>query len=149
MTLKVYFDACCLSRLTDDQGQARIRAEAEAIERIMRMVRQGAATWVSSTVLSIEISRNPDLDRRRETEALLSFADEVFVPGRLDADRAERLQQLGFSAFDALHLVSAEQVGARVFLTTDDALLRRARRFSELLHVRVENPISWYEEVQP
>ena len=30
--MKVYLDACCLSRLTDDQSQARIRQETEAVE---------------------------------------------------------------------------------------------------------------------
>jgi predicted nucleic acid-binding protein len=146
--LRVYLDACCLSRLTDDQSQARVRAEAEAVARIMRMVREGVATWVSSTVLNIEISRNPDPDRRREAEALLSFANEVFVPEMADANRAQQIEELGFTAFDALHLASAERVGADVFLTTDDVLLRRARRFGEVLHVRVENPISWHQEVR-
>ena len=68
-------DARCLSRLTDDQGQARVRAEAEAVGRILRLVREGLAQWVSSVVLNIEVSRNPDADRRRETEALLSFCE--------------------------------------------------------------------------
>jgi predicted nucleic acid-binding protein len=147
--LRVYLDACCLSRLTDDQSQARVRAEAEAVERIMRMVREGVATWVSSTILNIEISRNPDPDRRREAEALLSFANEVFVPEMADVERAQQIEELGFTAFDALHLASAERFGADVFLTTDDSLVRRARRFGDVLHVRVENPISWYQEVRP
>lgn len=148
-TLRVYLDACCISRLTDDQSQERVRAEAGAVERIMRMVREGVATWVSSTVLNIEISRNPDPDRRREAEALLSFANEVFVPDVKAASRAEQIAELGFTAFDALHLASAERVGADVFLTTDDVLMRRARRFGDVLHVRVENPIFWYQEVRP
>ena len=32
--MTVYLDACCLSRLTDDQSQARIREEAESIHRV-------------------------------------------------------------------------------------------------------------------
>ena len=147
--LRLYLDACCLSRLTDDQRQARVRAEAGAVERIMRMIREGVASWVSSTVLSIEVSRNPDRDRRREAEALLSFADELFVPEGADANRAQQIEELGFTAFDALHLACAERLAAEVFLTTDDVLLRRARRVGDALHVRVENPISWYQEVRP
>ncbi len=69
--LRIYLDACCLSRLTDDQSQPRVRAEAEAVEQIMRMVRKGLATWVSSVVLNIEVSRNPDPERRRDAETLL------------------------------------------------------------------------------
>jgi predicted nucleic acid-binding protein len=125
-----------------------VRAEAEAVEQIVRMVREGLATWVASVVLYIEVSRNPDPGRRRETEALLSFANEIVVPKSAEADRARRIEELGFSPFDALHLASAERGGADVFLTTDDDLLRRARRSPGLLHIRVENPVSWYEEVQ-
>jgi len=146
--LRIYLDACCLSRLTDDQSQSRVLAEAEAVEHIMRMVRAGLATWVSSAVLNIEVSRNPDPDRRHDAEALLSFASEIVVPKRAEADRARYIEELGFSPFDALHLASAERGGADVFLTTDDDLLRRARRSLGLLHVRVENPVSWYQAVR-
>ena len=146
--MRIYLDACCLSRLTDDQSQARVHAESDAIEHILRMVQTGLATWVSSTVLNIEISRNPDPDRRHDAEELLSFASEVVVPQNSEADRAKRIEELGFSPFDALHLASVERGGADVFLTTDDDLLRRARRSLGLLHIRVENPVLWYEEVQ-
>jgi predicted nucleic acid-binding protein len=147
--LRVYLDACCLSRLTDDQNQPRVRAEAEAVEHIMRMIRAGQATWVSSSVLSIEVSRNPDQERRRDAAALLLFASEVVVPNQEVAHRAEEIGKHGFSAFDALHLASAEQAGADVFLTTDDVLLRRAGRMTARLRLRVENPVLWYQEVQP
>jgi predicted nucleic acid-binding protein len=112
------------------------------------MVRAGLATWVSSTVLDIEVSRNPDPDRRRDAEELLSFANEVVVPHSAEAARAKRIEELGFSPFDALHLASAELGGADVFLTTDDDLLRRARRSLGLLRIRVENPVLWYKEVR-
>jgi predicted nucleic acid-binding protein len=103
------------------------------------MVREGLATWVSSTVLHIEVSRNPIADRRRDAEALLLFVSEIVVPNRTVADRARRIEEFGFHPFDALHLAGAEHGGADVFLTTDDDMLRRARRCSGLLHTRVEN----------
>lgn len=136
---------CCLSRLTDDQSQPRVHAEADAIEHILRTVRAGLVIWVSRTVLNIEVSRNPDPERCHDAEELLSFANELVVPKSPDADRARRIE-VGFRPFDALHLASAELGGANVFLTTDDDLLGRARRSLGLLHIRVENPVSWYEE---
>jgi len=144
--LRLYLDACCLNRLTDDQSQSRIRNEAEAVEAILRMVREGKASWVSSTALEIEISRNPDTDRRHDVAALLALANEVVVPRSGSAERARFLQKLGFDAFDALHLACAEQGQAGVFLTTDDDLIRRAGRCSNELRTRVENPLSWYRE---
>ena len=145
--MTLYLDACCLNRLTDDQSQERVRNEAEAVERILRMIRDGQATWVSSVVLEIEISRNPDPDRRHDVAALLPFANEVIVPRPAEANRAAFLERLGFGAFDALHLACAEHGGVNVFLTTDDGLLHRARRHSHVLTIRVENPVSWYQEV--
>ena len=145
--MRLYLDACCLNRLTDDQSQARVRNEAEAVEGILRLVRAGQATWVSSTALEIEISRNPDGERRRDVAALLAFSNEVVVPRSRAAERGTFLQELGFGTFDALHLASAEQGQADVFLTTDDDLLRRAGRYRNELHVRVQNPVSWYREV--
>lgn len=79
---------------------------------------------------------------------LLLFAEEVVVPDRAEADRARHLEELGFGSFDALHIASAEKGRADVFLTTDDNLLRCARRNPGLLHISVENPVSWYQEAQ-
>ena len=141
-------DACCLNRLTDDQSQLRVREEAEAIEHILAMVRQGRATWISSTILELEISRNPDQERRNDVTSLLIFASEVVRPKTEDADRAAELQKLGISSFDALHLACAERGEVDVFLTTDDGLLSRARRHGTALRVRAENPLSWYRELE-
>lgn len=145
--MRLYLDACCLNRLTDDQSQARVREEAEAVERILGLIREGWATWVSSAVLEIEISRNPDWDRRHDVAVLLAHADEVVIPRSAEAARAKFLEKLDFGAFDAFHLACAERGVVDVFLTTDDGLLRRARRHAQLLRIRVENPVSWYQEV--
>jgi hypothetical protein len=69
-----------LRRLTDDQSQPRVRDEAEAVEGILRFVREGKAICVSSSALEIEISRNPDPERRHDVAALFVFANEVVVP---------------------------------------------------------------------
>jgi predicted nucleic acid-binding protein len=146
--MRIYLDACCVSRLTDDQSQPRIREEAEAIEGILGLVREGRAAWVSSAVLAIEIGRNPDPDRRRDAAEIHSYAGAIVTPDRQDATRAEFLQTLGSGAFDALHLACAERGGAQVLLTTDDRLLRRARRHAGELRISVENPVFWYREVR-
>jgi hypothetical protein len=79
--MRIYLDACCLSRLTDDQSQPRIREEAEAVEGILGLAREGRATWVSSAVMAIEIAAT-----RTRT------AGETITQDRQDATRAEFLQ---------------------------------------------------------
>lgn len=103
---------------------------------------------MSSTVLNLEVRRNPDPERRRDAESLLVFANEIFAPSNSTADLAKRIQELGIGPFDALHVAIADESGADVFLTTDDDLLRRCRRNRGMLRVRVENPVSWVREVQ-
>ena len=63
--MRVYLDACSLSRLTDDQSQARIREEAEAVEQVLVGVRRGTVELLSSEALDDEVRRNPSLERRR------------------------------------------------------------------------------------
>ena len=82
--------------------------------------------------------------RARQLAALA--ARRVRVDKGLES-RARAVEGMGFGAFDALHLASAERARAHVFLTTDDKLLRRASRLHGQLRVRVANPLAWLNEV--
>lgn len=141
--MRIYLDACCLNRLTDDQSQPRIAEEAEAVEQILRLLRAKALEWWSSTVLSAETSNNPDAERRYEVEALLLLATDTILLDSQIVRRAEELEALGYGAFDALHLSSAEAGSAEVLLTTDDRFVRRAARGVGSPRVRVLNPVEW------
>ena len=144
--MKLYLDACCLNRLTDDQSQARIAEEAEAVERILRLLSDGVIEWLSSTVLKIETSNNPDAERRQDVEVLLSLATNTIQLDDQMIQRATELEVAGYGAFDALHLSSAEAGMADVLLTTDDRFIRRADRAVGLPRVRVLNPVEWLRE---
>ena len=74
--MKLYLDACCLNRLTDDQSQLRIRKEAEAVELILGRIQAGEIQWISIDALADEIDRNPHVERRLENAALLAIASE-------------------------------------------------------------------------
>ena len=60
---------------------------------------------------------------------------------------AESLKFYGFTTYDALHLACAKQAGVDVFLTTDDKLIKRAQRYSNIIMLNVRNPLSWLQEV--
>jgi len=72
--MRFYLDACCLSRLTDDQSRARIREEAEAVEQVLAGVRRGAVELVSSEALEDEVRDNPSMERRMEAQTTLALA---------------------------------------------------------------------------
>ena len=71
--MRIYLDACCLNRLTDDQSQSRIREEAGAVERVLKLVRDGIIQWIASDALADEIDKNPNLERKIGNAALLAL----------------------------------------------------------------------------
>jgi predicted nucleic acid-binding protein len=144
--MKVYLDACCLNRLTDDQTQPRIRQEARAVELILRRMQQGNIQWISSEALADEIDRNPDVERRLENAAILPLASTTMEVTDEISARAGDLQIAGYGAYDALHLACAEAAQVDVLLTTDDAFIRRASRRDGNPLVAVSNPLSWSKQ---
>jgi predicted nucleic acid-binding protein len=144
--VRVYLDACCLSRLTDDQSQPRIREEAQTIERILADVRLGIVQLISSEALEDEARRTPAMERRVEVETLLSLASSTVAVDDAVAQRARELAIAGYGLFDALHLAAAESAGADVLLSTDDRFIKRAARDMGNPRIPVRNPVSWSKE---
>jgi predicted nucleic acid-binding protein len=146
---KVYLDACCGNRLTDDQTQRRISEEAEAVELILRRMHAGELQWISSEALAEEIDKNPQRERRLETAALLKLANETVRVDQMTARRAKDLEAVGYGAFDALHLACAEAARVDAILTTDDGFVRKASRGDGNPVVPVRNPVSWNKGTLP
>ena len=140
---KIYFDTCCLSRLFDPSTQARIAQEAEAVNRILTYCFSGHWHWITSDALLSEVNRTPDLEERSQIRTWLTLAHQAIRVGA----RGQQLETLGFQKLDALHIACAESGEADIFLTTDDRLLRRAKRYHDQLDIRVENPSTWLQEV--
>ena len=90
---------------------------------ILERCQAGEWRLLSSEAVDYEISRIPDIDRRRKVFHLASVA---------------RVKQV---------VSEAVQTRAEVFLTTDDQLLAKAKQYGNILRVRVANPILWLMEV--
>ena len=144
---RIYFDVCCLNRPFDDQTQARIHLEAEAVLAIVSRCESGDWEWISSEVVDLEISRIPDPERRRRVQTLASHSHTTVIVGQEEAEQAQKFERWGILAYDALHLACAGSGGADVFLTTDDSLLRKSTAHAKQLGFQVENPLTWAEEV--
>jgi predicted nucleic acid-binding protein len=74
---------------------------------------------------------------------LAAYGKRSIPVGKAEIIRAQKLETLKFTSFDALHIACAERGKADVFLTTDDKLLRVASRHADKLRTRVENPLTW------
>ena len=143
---KIYLDTCCLNRPFDDQTQTRIRLETEAVLAIFSQIETDEWNWVGSDVLKDEVEQIPDTQKLSRVNLLLDFIDENIEIGESEIERARNLQKKGFQLFDALHIAFAESAKADVFLSTDDRLLKLAKRLSNDLKIRVENPLVWVTE---
>ena len=95
----------------------------------------------------LEIGKAPDKERSDRVRLLTRVVSRTVSIEPDQANRARHLQALGFHAFDALHVACAEAAQVDVMLTTDDELLRVARRLKDILQVRVANPLQWLEEM--
>ena len=141
--LRIYLDTCCLSRFFDDQTRTRILWETQAIRRILIQVRIGHWHWISSDVLVREVAQTPNLEQRSEVNRLLTYTHQTVTAGTDEISRAKQLEILGFKTSDALHLACAESAAVDIFLTTDDGILRIAKRENTELRLQVENPDAW------
>ena len=139
--MKLYLDVCCWNRPFDDPSQNRVRLEAEAVLSILEMAQADEVEIVGSDIIGDELSEMPDRERREKVELLLALASTRMVLTPAIEDRAAELQKQNISPFDALHLAAAESARSDYFLTTDDNLLRKAKRVA--LKVKVENPAKW------
>lgn len=144
---KIYLDVCCLNRPLDDQAQERIQRETAAIMHILGYFATGEWQWLGSEMVEFEIAQIGDAPRRHRIALLTTQMQQVIAVDAGIVRRARELMALGFHVADSLHLACAEQVGADALLTTDDRLLRRARRLAPQLRVAVANPVAWLEEV--
>lgn len=145
--MRIYLDTCCLNRLSDRQIQERIRKETEAVNIMLSNFRTKRWHWISSSILQFEINQNPDLDQRVSLTTLLQLGHQIVFVGGEEILRGEELEGLGFKKLDALHIACAESGNADILLTTDDRMLRRAKRYRAQLRVRVENPYTWLQEI--
>ena len=144
--MKIYMDVCCLCRPFDDDRQARVRMEAEAVKIILSKIKVGEWSGVKSSITDYEISMNPDMEKKIEVMLLANGMDFNIVLSEADRERGRELQRLGYKGIDAMHIACAERAGADVFLTTDDNILKLVNRHGQV-NLAVENPLRWLERI--
>lgn len=147
MSVLVYLDVCCLNRPFDDQTQERVRLESEAVLLILGRCQRGEWQLVGSEAIALEINQTRDSERKSQLRAVADLATLQVTVDESIEDRAGVFVQQGLGTFDALYLACAEASQSTALLTTDDRLVRWAGRYSDMLQVKVANPVRWLLEV--
>jgi len=142
----VYFDLCCLKRPFDDLSQERIRLESEAVLALLSHA-GGKVELVHAPAQDLENRQNPLAWRAARVRKLIESTPISPIAEQELIARTAQLQLLGFRAFDAFHVASAEAARAEVLSTCDDQLLAVAKRNVKSLLVRVVDPLSLVREI--
>ena len=144
--MRIYLDLCCLKRPFDAQDQPLVRLQTEAVVSVLALPGE-LAEFVRSPAQALENSFNPVQARREAVDLWLARVPVPPLSDEVISERVSELLAMGFKSFDALHLASAELLGADVLLTVDLPFLKLAARFSEQLRVRVVDPVRFLEEM--
>ncbi len=93
-----------------------------------------------------ELNQTPDIERLQNVKKLLAIAKIKVITGLWIQERAAELQIMGFSSYDATHIVSAERSQLDIFLTTDDRFIKKDDVFTEIKQLQ-EDDTNQYEEI--
>jgi hypothetical protein len=143
----VYLDVCCLNRPFDDWMQERVRLEGDSVLSILERVRRGEWQLIASDAIAVELEKMRNLEKKTSILDLLGLATRRQAINAAVEERSRQLEGLGFGLFDSFHLACAEAAGADIFLSTDDRLLKTARRHERRLEVATGNPAVWLIKV--
>lgn len=138
---RLYLDMCALKRPYDRQDDQRLLVESLAVDSIISAWEARALDIVSSAILELENSKNPNPERRDEVAELLRRFERTSTFKPQSGERARYLVELGMAPLDALHVASSESAKCDYFVTCDDALLTKAKQMQEHLRVRIVDPL--------
>jgi len=149
LIMLIYLDTCCFNRPFDDQTQTRIRFETEAKLELQQRIREKKIGLAWSYRLDFENKHHPFPERaasilfwRNLAEVRIGETEQVLEQGRA-------LRRLGIKPFDALHVACAIAARSDLFVTTDDALLRKLRAFQKVAVLSPGEALAkvevWYE----
>jgi predicted nucleic acid-binding protein len=139
----IYLDVCCLNRPFDDWRQDRIRLEGQTILDIFKRFYSGEWKLVSSEAIEAELKRMVNLEKLDRIRELLQVAENKIILTEEIDKRSQEIEKLGFGLYDSFHIACAETAKIDVLLTTDDRLLKKAIKYSHLLKIKLDNPVTW------
>jgi predicted nucleic acid-binding protein len=139
-------DNCCYNRPFDEQYQARIHMESEAVLAVVKRAEQHIDEIIGSDILELEINQMTNSIKKEKVKNLYEII-KTNVKNTVEIKKIseEILKESTIRTYDSLHIASAEEGKADMFLTTDDKLLKACTRLE--MKVRVLNPLKYFLEV--
>ena len=139
----IYLDMCCFNRPFVDQTQLLVHLQTQAKLFVQENIRAGEFNLAWSSILDLENSANPDVERSKAIAEWRFFATHDVAITEQVEELADTLQTVGIKSMDALHLACAITIGADYFLTTDKAILRKMVKDER---IQVRDPVEFLGE---
>lgn len=141
--MKVYLDTSVYNRPYDDQTQAKIYLETQAVLIILNLIETQKIQSINSSVLKYEISKHPFPLVKKAIQTYLNQTSFFQPLNETIKQRAQQLETKGIKPIDALHIASFEASNGDYFVTCDKRLLNRC----QTLNISAINPIDFIEEI--
>ncbi len=127
-----------------------MRLESEAKLHLQQLAKDGKVSLVWSYIIEYENSLNPIPSRKDAIARWRELAGQQIAPSQAVLDLGNSIENAhGLKNFDALHVACAVTASARLFVTTDDAILKKLKTFAPMEVVTPINALSilehWYE----
>jgi predicted nucleic acid-binding protein len=143
MLVKIYLDNCTYNRPFDSKNQLSTCMEAEAKLRIQKKIRNGIYELVWSYMNEYENNSNPYNEKRESIGIWKYIASYKCLPSEKILEKGKQIQQNVIRLKDSLNLACAIESGCQYFITTDKALLKKKKLFSE---IEIVNPIDFIRQ---
>jgi predicted nucleic acid-binding protein len=127
--------------------QERVRFEGEAVLAILNRVCAEEWQLISSEAIEAELERLSNPEKLESIRQLLSLATTTIMLDQQIDQRSQVLENLGFGLYDSFHIACAEAFQVDILLTTDDRLLKRAKRHKDSIQVLLNNPVTWLMDI--
>jgi predicted nucleic acid-binding protein len=143
--MRVYLDTSVYNRPFDDQTQAKVFLETQAVLIILQKVEDKEIELVNSPILEYENNRNSQILQQYNMNRYLKMATFTQPKTINIEERAKQLEKDGIKALDALHVASSEISKSDYFITCDKRLINRCQI---LATIKTVNPIDFIQEVE-
>ncbi|MCK4485540.1 MAG: PIN domain-containing protein [Desulfobacterales bacterium] len=140
---RIYLNNSTLNRPFDDQSQARIKLETEALFQILSDIDLRNSKLILSEVTELENSKNPYYSVKIRIDELISKADKKVKVNANTRRQAKLFENAGLNGMDALHLAAAIQGKIDFFITCDDSFLKKAKKATSDQTIKIMNPIEY------
>ncbi len=133
----IYIDNCVLNRPFDDQSQERIYFETQAFLILLKQIDAGKIKFLNSFAIEYEISAISDNERESKIRKYLKSASSYVNYNKKIEKRAIELQDIGFSAMDAVHIAVSEFAKVDYFVTCDDDIIKLSETFKKNIKIKI------------